>query len=133
MNFKTNTWIKWTSTDEDGTFSHTGQITGSTKTSVTLQTAEGSITIDKSDGTFADARKPKGSKAVTAAATPAPAAAPAGLRPVEELSDKMRSCIDLIRSASVTTRKELIQVLVTGLDMSAASASTFYNTAKRYV
>ncbi len=67
-------FIKWTSKDEDGAFSHVGECIGDSRTMFILMTEAGEMLLSKDDGEFSEVRKPRNFKPGSA---PAPAAAPA--------------------------------------------------------
>lgn len=56
-------FVRWTSTDADGEFSHVGECVGDSKTMMILNTAKGEMLINKSEGSFEVTRKPRNFKA----------------------------------------------------------------------
>lgn len=129
--FQTNKFVKWTQKDEHGKFSHVGQVTASTISTVTMDVhgLVGLLTLDKDDGTFTKASKPAGwnTPSSTVAVVPKPkkaARAPGS-------GTKLDQVVALVRANQCHTRKEYIDLIVDQIGMTPAGASTYYSNAKK--
>jgi hypothetical protein len=136
--YKNGQWLKWTSSDDDGPFSHTGVVSACNDKMVILDTPVGMISCNvDGDGTFTEVKKPKNApstvETVVLPSLPSPAATN-GLKPLSECSDRVKESVSVVMTAGPgLTRKAYIEALVEQIGMTTASASTFYNTAKKYV
>lgn len=132
MKFTKNTFIKWTGTDADGTFSHVGQVIKHTKGMITFATADGEITIADTDGEFTAARKPRtwNVKKPAAVKNEKPVTKTKRTR---KAGGKTAEVVALIKEHKPATRKEAIALIVDAGISTPAGASTHYNNAKKLV
>jgi hypothetical protein len=72
INTAKGSWVRWTGVDDDGKFSHVGQVLADSKTGLFMLTDVGEMYVPKDDGEITEARKPKGweGKVVTVATAP---------------------------------------------------------------
>ena len=124
--FSKGKWIEWTGSDEEGTFAHVGEVVSSTKTTVTFAVPHGGqLTVEKKDGSFKNVRSRK-SRAVR---PPKHLAAPV-TRP---LSERMQQVVALFEKGTTISRQDAIAKIVAEMGMTAAGASTYWNTARKFV
>ena len=132
-------FVKWTSTDESGTFSHRGQVIDLTDTIVVLNTTEGRMGVRLEDGKFTKTRKfdlpdvqpvvkPKARK--TKSKKTGAAKRPSG-QPRE--GSKLAQAIEIAKSLETVDRKTLIAAFVDQLGMTPAGASTYASNVKKFV
>ena len=136
--YKKGMWLKWTSSDEEGSFSHTGVVGACNDKMVILDTPVGMISCNvDDDGTFTEVKKPKNAlTTVETVVLPSPAtpAVTNGLKPLSACSDRVKESVSVVMTAGPgLTRKAYIEALVEQIGMTPASASTYYNTSKKYV
>jgi len=112
-------FIKWTSTDEEGAFSHVGRVLEVTDTNVTFETKMCVMTVPLTDGTFESA---KAFKIDTPVAQPT---APKQKAKATKTGTKLERAVVIYRQMKDATRKELIEAFVKQLDMTPAGASTY--------
>lgn len=128
---KQGAFVRWTGTDDEGKFSHVGQVAAVSKSHVTLDTAVGVWSIELDDGTFTKARKPRTwNKRDEAPLKTVSRAKPA---PKRELSARMQEVVAVVKANAGLTRKEYVELIATECKMSTAGASTYYNTARKHV
>ena len=128
---KQGAFVRWSSTDDEGKFSHVGQVAAVNKTQVTLDTAVGVWTIDLDDGEFTPARKPRTWNLRTEA--PLKTVSRAVPAPKRELSARTLEVVKVVRANPGLSRKEYVELVATECSMSVAGASTYYNTARKHV
>ncbi len=124
-------FVRWTSIDDEGEFSHVGQVAAVSKTHVTLDTAHGVWSIELDDGTFTNARKPRTWNMRNEA--PLKTVSRAVPAPKRELSARMLEVVKVVRANPGLSRKEYVVLLAAECSMSEAGASTYYNTARKHV
>ena len=128
---KQGAFARWTSVDDEGKFSHVGQVAAVSKTHVTLDTAHGVWNIELDDGTFTKARKPRTwSMRNEAPLKTVSRAVPA---PKRELSARMLEVVKVVRANPGLSRKEYVVLVAAECGMGEAGASTYYNTARKHV
>lgn len=130
--FNKGKWIKWTATDENGTFSHVGEVYKSTKSHVTFVVADdigGHMTVEKTDGVFENVRKSK--SAVTKIGEDV------RKREAEEgsrhFTGKKLEVFELVVANPGLDRKEYIALIVEAGISTPAGASTFYNAVRKAI
>lgn len=132
--FKKGQFIRWTCTDDEGEFSHIGQVISHSKGMVTCtDTNGGEFGVHESDGTFEICKKPrnwavakptmkKESKTVTTTAKSTRS---------EGGTTKLDLVVNLLRKDPPKNRKEAIDKIVAAGISTPAGASTYYNNAKK--
>lgn len=139
-----NAFIKWTSSDEDGAFTHVGQITSiNDDNTIEFVTANGTIHVDLDDGTFAPARKPRKWGVVEITPAPAKTRKNRGLGSIatktvrkvrkQKSGSKLEQIVTLLKNNPPANRKDAIAKIVEAGLSTQAGASTQYNTAKGYL
>ena len=124
--FSKGKWIEWTGSDEEGTFAHVGEVVKSKSTVTFAVPHGGEMTVSKSDGSFKNVRKRK----ARLVRPPVHLAAPV-TRP---LSERMKQVVALFAEDGMTiSRQDAIARIVSEMGMSAAGASTYWNTARKHV
>lgn len=132
--FKKGTFIKWTSKDDEGTFSHVGQVISHKAGMIVFQDKMGGeMGVPEDEGTFTKARKPK----TWTAKRPAPAAkaapAPKRKRRSSGKATKKEQAMTLYRDLVEKGHGKdvFIQRLQDVLGMTPAGATTYYYNCKR--
>lgn len=131
---KKGTFIKWTAKDQQGSFSHVGQIFSIKDGHVVMATSNGgAMGFELTDGTVEVTRKPKTWGIVKSCDTevevPKPVMAIARTSNSNS-GGKLEQVIALLRATPVTSRKDAIEKIVAAGISTPAGASTYYNTAK---
>ena len=133
--FKKGQFIRWTSTDNEGKFSHTGQVVSHKSGMITFITGPnaGEMGVPEDDGSFELVRKPRNWKETTA---PASISKPKAVRKTvthtrKTGSSKLDLVVDLLRNDPPVDRKDAINKIVAAGISTPAGASTFYNSAKK--
>lgn len=124
MTFTKNTFIRWTGTDAEGTFSHVGRVVSATDSFVVLATEIGEMTIDQTNGSFDTVTAPSKFKATPTKKTTVTST----LKP----GSVKQSVFELLKGKTVS-RKEAIELIVKAGLSSPAGASTHYNAVKNMI
>ena len=119
-------YIKWSSEDEEGKFSHVGKIISLTDMWVEFVTNDGILSVKRTDGTFephaaiklavkVEMRRQVGKAAKTAKA-----------------GTKLAQAIEIFKGLTTPTRGELIAAFVSQLGMTSAGASTYAAAVRKH-
>lgn len=119
--FAKNSFVRWTATDAEGTFTHVGKVIKDSATFIVLATDVGEMTIDKSEGTFVAVSKKSSSTKKT----------PTSTVTVKPGTTKYQ-VFKLLEGKNVS-RKEAIEMIVAAGLSTAAGASTHYNSVKNII
>ena len=135
MSITKNTFAKFTGTDETGTFSYVGLVTGtdSKAGTVTIQTDVGSMTVEASACT--SAKRPKNAAKVVPATKTVSARTkgPVGSVRSAKKGTKAELVNAYVRENASMTRKELIAGVVESFGMTPAGASTYVSNARKVI
>ncbi len=118
-------FIKWTSKDDEGTFSHVGQIISQNETWIEFKTKEGVMCVKRTDGKF----EPHAAIELKCEQKAKPTI-DAVKRDVKAGS-KLEQCIEIYKTMRGATRKELIAAFVEKVHMTEAGASTYAAQVKK--
>lgn len=127
MTFTANSFVKWTGTDAEGTFSHTGRVIKDDGHVICLETSLGEMVVTRDGGnTFKRARATKINRTTTTTTTPAKkTTTTTTLR-----SGSVKEAVFNLLKGKTVTRKEAIELIVSAGLSTAAGASTHYNSVK---
>lgn len=119
-------FIKWTGKDEDGTFSHIGQILSVNDVWVEFQTREGKMCVKRTEKLELHAPIDLGKSAEQKAK-------PTLDQPKRDVKagSKLDRCIEVYKTMRGATRKELIAAFVEQVGMTEAGASTYAAQVKK--
>lgn len=140
MNIQTNEFVKWTSKDHLGTFSHIGQLMSKTDELITIKLANCIVMVKPTDGTFEKHKPVVLTSAVEVEETAKPkivmpdgsvAKAKKVYTKLEGGATKAERALELYKANPNATRKELIEMFMSQLGMSAAGASTYASNVKK--
>lgn len=120
-------FIKWTSEDEEGKFSHVGQVISSNDTWIEMKTEYGTMCFRRKDGTV-EPHAPVEFKNKSDSKPKPTVDAPK--RDVKAGS-KLERCIEVYKTMRNATRKELIAAFVEQVGMTEAGASTYAAQVKK--
>ena len=130
MDFKKKQFIKWTSSDESGDFSHIGQVVSFDAETVTFATSSGEMTVPINDGTFVEVSKPHTFDVkVEETSTKKKQKAVKRTRSTNGIT-KLDQVITLLRNDPPTDRKDAINKIVAAGISTANGASTYYSSVK---
>lgn len=134
-NFSIHEYIKWTSKDEEGEYTHTGQIVGLDETKVTFRTKAGVMSIAYDEGDFEkmkafklDDPTPAPRLLVTSARTPVIIQ---NRRRDPNVATKLDRAQELYQTLTDKTRKSVIKTFIEQLGMTPAGASTYQAICKK--
>lgn len=143
---KKDDFVKWTSQDKEGEFSHSGQIVSITEKKVKLRTARGVMEFGRNDGTLepcepVDLTPPSSFAEGEVAASAQASETTTAKEKKEKRAPRKRStgdgptkaelALELVKNNPKATRKELIELLKDKLKMTPAGASTYVHNAKK--
>jgi len=130
-------FVRWTGSDEEGEFSHVGQVYYIKNEMVALRTQHGVIHVPAEDGAFKVVDKPKDwnlsvvkTKRPTTASPNLPKTRK-GQKRKKNGPTKIDLIVELLRKDPPSSRKDAIEKIVAAGISTPAGASTFYNTAKK--
>lgn len=129
MKLVKNQFYKWTASDTDGEFVHSGQYIGIDDGDVLLNTDHGIMGIPKGDGVFVKTRKTKGARTVELVKPKPTPKQSYDNRP----GGKVGQVIELLVGEPGISRGDAILKIVAAGISSAAGASTHFNKAKGYL
>ena len=120
-----NDFIKWTGKDDEGTFSHVGQIISQNDTWIEFKTKHGVMCVRRTDGKF-EPSAPVELKSEQKAK-------PTLDQPKREVKvgSKLEQCIEIYKTMKGASRKELIAEFVAKVGMTEAGASTYAAQVKK--
>lgn len=124
-------FIKWTSNDDNGSFTHVGQIKMFHGDTVIFETeSDGMMGIHKNDGTFVSIKKPKGWNKPKSFMVPLK-----GKRKTSDAITKKEQALALVRDTygKGHGRDVAVQRIIDVLGMSKAGATTYFYNAKKVV
>jgi len=128
--FKKNSFIKWSSQDEEGTFSHTGQVVKHADGMIIFTDKKGGeMGVPEDEGKFTSARKPKTWKKPVADKVTKPVAKKA--KRVAGAPTKYEQVVELFNAEKPRSRKEAIALAVEEVEMTPAGASTYVAKANK--
>lgn len=133
MMFKKDTFIKWSAKDESGSYEYIGQFKMMHGDTVIFDTAEGMMGVHKEDGTFTEAKKPKGwSKGKsTMHAVPKPVVAAKAPAKGSKMDKAITITKDLYGKGH--GKDATVQRIMDVCEMSKAGATTYFYSAKKLV
>lgn len=133
MTYRKNTFVKWTSQDAEGPFSHTYKVQSHKDGMITATNQYGNVVgIPDDEGTFRKTRTPKSWSNIKAAKP-----APSTPKPIERVRNdstgvtKMDQVLALLSAERPASRKAAIALVVEELGMTEAGASTYASNANK--
>ena len=133
-----NDFVQWTGTDEDGKFSHVGQVVSHTEDSIEFVTQHGTMNVPTTDGHFRQISKPQDwnvslpketkKKTTTTINKPTQKKVVAGSKK-EKALDIYKKMMD---NGNHPKRADVIKQFIDELQMTKAGASTYQNTCKKH-
>lgn len=137
--FTKGQFIRWTSKDNEGTFSHVGQVISHKNGVIVFADANGGkMGVPDTDGKFEVAKKPRTWGAKIGGAKRKVKATSTAHKPVKQKrvrakggETKLDQVIALLRNDPPASRKDAIAKIVEAGITTAAGASTYYNSAKK--
>jgi hypothetical protein len=125
--------IKWTAQDKphEEKFSEVGVVKVLTPTRVKFKTKHGLVDVRLDDGTFEVVEA--GTSSLDTQEDNAGSAQSTSAQPTVKAGSKLERAIAIVKANPTASRKELIQLIVDQLGMSAAGASTYAHNAKKAV
>lgn len=140
MQFIKGNFIRWTDTDDEGKFSHVGQVIAHGSGLVTFVNNDGQFTIPEDDGKFEPARKPKSWTDVDwFAVESSRKSKPTVRKPKRKrkksgtVPTKLDQVIELLKKDPPLTRQDAIRKIVAAGISTPAGASTYFNSAKQHI
>ena len=142
MNFERDDFVHWTGTDQDGNFSHVGQVMSCSDENLEFATPHGVITVTIDDGNFRHISRPQGWSTELPKATKKPVKT-SHTKPDTKTTttisvksgSKKEKALDIYKQMMDNNthpiRSEVIQVFMNDLDMTKAGASTYHSMAKK--
>lgn len=134
-NFLIHEFIKWTTKDDQGEFSHQGQIILLDETKVMFHTKLGVMTVDYNDGEFEKIKALKSDELETAPRVPVtPTREPIAIvarRRELKMDTKLAKAYDLYQKLEDKSRKHVIKMFTEQLGMTPAGASTYQAICKK--
>ena len=131
--FRKNTFIKWSDKDEQGTFSHVGQVVKHEDGMVIFTDKHGGeCGVPEDEGKFKQVRKPKSWKAPAKnIGRTAVNKAVKKAKRVAGAPTKYEQVVAVFKSAQPRSRKEAIALVVEEVQMTPAGASTYVAKANK--
>ena len=135
--FEKNSFIKWSSSDDEGSFSIIGEVIEVTDEFIKFIDNEGIVYgIPKDDGQFTINKKPKNWKNnIVNIETIIPKTIPTKTKRTRSSNGvtQLDRVVELLRNNStlITNRKKAMDEIVKQLGMSLAGASTYFSNAKK--
>ncbi len=123
--FQPNDFIRWSSKDEEGNFSHIGEVISCTEDTVVFYGDGYEFTVPLNDGKFAKARRPK-DWSVDAPRVEIPPSTPPAKKPRAGKTGSKKERARIIFQ-NETERSAIIARFQSELDMSPAGAATYYS------
>jgi hypothetical protein len=120
-------FIKWTSEDEDGKFSHVGQIISQNDVWIEFQTVHGVMFVQRNDGKF-EPHAP-----IKLAVTDKPKAGLDQPKRDVKSGSKLERCLTIYKRMKEASRKDLIAAFVDEVGMTQAGASTYAAQVRKMV
>jgi len=136
-------FIKWTSTDEQGTFSHVGQQLSNNKKGVSMLLADGSqISFPQGDGTVESVNKPRNwtasvSKDVKPSKIKTKRTKGTSVRSLEKKARKAKKgtkkekALKIVAESFIGGKDATIKRLMDELEMTTAGATTYFYSCKK--
>lgn len=134
-NFSIYDYIKWTHADDQGEFSHQGQIVALDEQRATFRTKAGVMSVDYSEGSFEKIKAIKLDDPDPAPRTPITATREPIVivqrRRELKLDTKLAKAFELYQKLEDKSRKNTIKVFTEQLGMTPAGASTYQAICKK--
>lgn len=131
-----NSFIKWTSNDDNGKFFIVGQVKMVKNDTIIFEDEEGLMYgIPKDDGQLESIKKPKNWNRPKSVVSEVPKTKPKKIKKASGGKTKIDQVIDLLRANKdlINNRKAAIEKIVTEVGMTPAGASTYFAKAKKAV